>query len=177
MVGEFDWRRFSGGFWHPFGRYTGLSEAQILKWKRDETEGYGWTFWSFVYSPNAHVWLNLLGEVAGPVFVLCSQSQSRSIDPDPHRGTLRATSFQLPGSAQWEKMPKRDLMKVTNPLKRKGLALAFRVCRVIEVNPVVPDLEIQWYSKLKQQWQSTRLPPRGEFLIRRAPGAPPRSAV
>jgi len=36
------WERFEIGFWHPFGPYAGLSPAQVLEWKAEETARYGW---------------------------------------------------------------------------------------------------------------------------------------
>ena len=165
-----EWDRFNVGFWHPFGPYTGLTETEIVKWKHDETERFGGTFWSFVYSPTAHFWLNALSDAKDPVFVLCSHSPSAR-DPDVHRGRLLASHYQWPGEDQWNEMPSPDQMKVTNPFKRRGLALAFRVCRVFEIEPTVPPFKIEWYSKKDQTWRSDRLPTRGEFLVRRGNGA------
>ena len=46
------WEKFQVGFWHLFGPYTGLSPAQVLEWKRSETERHGWTFWYFSTGAN-----------------------------------------------------------------------------------------------------------------------------
>ncbi len=156
------------GFWHPFGRYTGRNERQILEWKSAEAVRFGWTFWSFLYSSTFHVWLSELANARSPIFVLCSDG--RGVDVDPHRGKLYATCYQWPGEDKWEKMPSRDQMNVTNPFKRQSKALAFRVRRVIEIPSTVPPFEVQWFARQKKDWQSTRLPTRGEFLIQRAPG-------
>ena len=138
-MNEFDWDSYTVGFWHPFGPYTGRTEPEILAWKQGETERFGWTFWSFVYSPNTQGWLNALADARGPVFALCSHStQKRRIDPDPNQGKLLATDYQWPGEDQWNGMPSPDQMNVSNPFKRRGLALAFRVRRVIEITPTVP---------------------------------------
>lgn len=159
------WEKFQVGFWHPFGPYTGLSPAQVLEWKRSETERHGWTFWSFVYS-SSEAWLDLLAGVAGPVFAFCSDSPGAR-DPDRHRGTLLASHFRYVDSGDWKAMPAPDVMKVTNPFKREGLALAFKVARVLPISPQVPPFEIEWYSKGDRAWRSDALPTRGEFLIRR----------
>jgi hypothetical protein len=165
-----EWERFNLGFWHPFGPHTGLTETEIVSWKHGETQQFGWTFWSLVYSPTAHFWLHALSDVKGPVFVLCSRSPSAR-DPDVHRGQLLATHYQWPREGEWNEMPIPDQMKVTNPFKRRGLALAFRVRRVIEIAPTVAPFKIEWYSKKDQMWRSDRLPTRGEFLVRRGGSA------
>ena len=158
------------GFWHPFGPYTGLTTEQVLNWKLSETERYGWTFWSFAYSRSADTWLKLLTEANGPVFVLCSHSLGAR-DPDAHRGTLLATHFSDLDESQWQAMPDQSVMKVTNPFKRRDRALAFKVRRVVVLDPVAPSLTVEWYAKRQQCWRSDRLPTRGEFLIRRGGSA------
>jgi len=64
-------------------------------------------------------------------------------------------------------MPDPSLMKVTNPFKRRGLALGFKVSRVIPIEPVVPPINIEWYSRGADAWRSDAVPNRGEYLIRR----------
>jgi hypothetical protein len=167
------WEQFDIGFWHPFGPYTGLSTDQVLDWKASEVERNGWTFWSFVYSSSADQWLDLLAKAQGPVFALCSHSPGAR-DPDTHRGTLLATHYRYLRDGAWQAMPDPGIMKVTNPFKRRGLALGFKVGHVVELDPVVPPFGIEWYSKGDQRWRSDRLPPRGEFLIRRGGNVPPR---
>ena len=61
------WDDFQLGFWHPFGPYTGLSVGAILRWKQDEVQRHGWTFWSFAYSRVAE-WVELLGKSSAPLF-------------------------------------------------------------------------------------------------------------
>jgi hypothetical protein len=166
------WEKFKIGFWHPFGPYTGLSPAQVLEWKHSETERHGWTFWSFVYSSSG-AWLEQLQSVSGPVFAFCSDSPGAR-DPDQHRGTLLASHFRYLQGGAWQAMPEPHVMKVTNPFKRQGLALAFKVGRVLPVSPQVPPLELEWYSKSDRAWRSDALPTRGEFLIRRGGTLRPR---
>jgi hypothetical protein len=168
------WDEFTVGFWHPFGPSTGRSTREVLDWKADEVARHGWTFWSFVYSPTAELWVNQLQQRAGPVYVLCSNSPGAR-DPDLHRGTRFATHYQNIGSNIWHAMPERDLMNVTNPFKRQGLALAFRVVRVIQMEAAMPPFAVEWYSKGQQCWRSDRLPTRGEYLIRRGGSITPRS--
>jgi hypothetical protein len=115
------WDEFKIGFWHPFGPYTNLTTHQVLDWKRGETERFGWTFWSFAYSATASIWLEHLGSASGPVFALCSHSPGAR-DPDSFRGTLLATHYRPLHENEWQVMPDPDLMKVTNPFKRQGLA-------------------------------------------------------
>jgi hypothetical protein len=66
-------------------------------------------------------------------------------------------------------MPDPAVMKVTNPFKRRGLALAFRVNRVEAISPgVVPAFGVEWYARSQQRWRTDApLPTRGEFLVRR----------
>jgi hypothetical protein len=64
------WDQFELGFWHPVGPYTGLSTDEVLEWKGGEVERHGWTFWSFVYSSSADLWLDLLAKAQSPVFAL-----------------------------------------------------------------------------------------------------------
>ncbi len=166
------WEGFEIGFWHPFGPYTGLSPTEVLEWKRGEAEKYGWTFWSFAHSSSAE-WLAQLTSPAKRVFVFCSHSPSAK-DPDAHRGTLLGTHYQYSGDDEWRVLPDPRDMKVTNPFKRKGLALAFKVGRVTPIVPTVPPFTIEWYSKQERRWRSDRLPTHGEFLIRRGGSLRPR---
>ena len=166
------WETFKIGFWHPFGPYTGLSPGQVLDWKGSETARHGWTFWSFVYS-SAEPWLGQLANVSGPVFAFCSDSPAAQ-HPDPHQGTLLASHFRYLHDGDWQTMPEPHIMKVTNPFKRQGLALAFKVGRVLPVPSQVPPVEIEWYSKGDRVWRSDSLPTRGEFLIRRGGSLRPR---
>jgi hypothetical protein len=64
-------------------------------------------------------------------------------------------------------MPDPGLMKVTNPFKRRGLALGFRVRRVQQIEPEVPPFNVEWFSRGEGDWRMDRVPTRGEFLIRR----------
>jgi hypothetical protein len=158
------------GFWHPFGAYTGLSASEILEWKSSEVERFGWTLWSFVHSSSASAWLAHLQGVKGPVYALCSHSPAAR-DPDLSRGSHRASHFRYIGSSEWQSMPEPELMKVTNPFKRNGLALGFRVDRVLPMSPVVPPFKVEWYSRSESRWRSDPLPTRGEYLIRRGGAA------
>lgn len=159
------WDRFELGFWHPFGPYTGLSESEVLSWKDEECQRYGWTFWSFAYV-QSNAWVKYLAETRDSVYALCSHSP-KSLDPDAHQGRLLASEYRLLGDKEWQPMPHPDEMKVTNPFKRRGLALAFRVRRIIQFEPITPPFGIEWYSKQEQRWRSDRLPTRGEYLIRK----------
>ena len=167
------WEGFRIGFWHPFGPYTGLSAAEVIEWKRSEAETYGWTLWSFAYAPTAAAWLDQLAGLSSGVFAFCSDSPAAK-DPDPHRGTVLATHYRYLNDDEWHEMPDPRVMKVSNPFKRRGLALAFKVRRVIPIPPAVPPLTIEWYSKGERRWRSDPLPTRGEFLIRRGGRLPPR---
>jgi hypothetical protein len=165
------WDEFEIGFWHPFGPYTGLTPEQVLKWKRGEVARFGWTLWSFAYSPTAATWLRGLSQVKGPVYVLCSHSCSAR-DPDMHHGTLLATHYRNLGTSEWLAMPDPNLMKVTNPFKRRGLALGFKVRAVLLVSNEVPPFTVEWYSKRDDLWRTDVVPTRGEYLIRRNTGTP-----
>lgn len=126
----------------------------------------GWTLWSFAYSPSTGDWLGELSGAHGPVYALCSHSPSAR-DPDQHRGTLLATHYRDIGNREWVAMPDPGLMKVTNPFKRRGLALGFKVRDVHLLTNEVPPFNIEWFAKRDRQWRSDTLPTRGEFLIRR----------
>jgi len=167
------WDNFQIGFWHPFGPYTGLSAAQVLDWKSCEVERHGWTLWSFVYSSSAAAWLDLLADVQGPVYALCSDSPGAR-DPDAHQGTLLASQYRYFPDTLWQQMPDPTIMKVTNPFKRQGLALGFKVIRVVRLEPVVPPFGVEWYSRGERSWHSEKMPTRGEFLIRRGGNTTPR---
>jgi len=168
------WKSFEMGFWHPFGAYTGQSAAQVLEWKGAEVKRHGWTLWSFVHSPSGDAWLEQLASAKGPVFALCSHSPSAR-DPDVDKGTLLASHFRYLNESSWQPMPDPNIMKVTNPFKRKGLALGFKVNRVTEISPTTPPFGVEWYSREKRCWRSDiAVPTRGEFLIRRGGSIPPR---
>ena len=160
------WDQFELGFWHPFGPYTGLSVSEIVQWKRGEAERFGWTLWSFAYSPSARVWQEMLTGFDRPVFALCSDSPAAR-DPDIHKGQLLAKQYRHIGESAWKTMPDPDQMKVTNPFKRRGLSLAFKVRRVVEIQPTIPPIQITWFLKRDRSWCSQPLPTRGEYLVRR----------
>jgi len=166
MADQSVWDQFELGFWHPFGPYTGLSVPEIVRWKRDETERFGWTLWSFAYSPSAQIWQDALTAFDGAVFAFCSHSPAAR-DPDIHQGQLLATQYRYIGESVWRSMPDPDQMKVTNPFKRRGLALAFKVRRVVEIQPTIPPIQISWFLKRDRSWCSQPLPTRGEYLVRR----------
>ena len=167
------WEHFEFGFWHPFGAYTGRSGEEVLEWKAGEATSHGWTLWSFVHSGSASVWLKELSKANRPVYALCSHSPAVR-DPDPHKGTLFASHFRPLGESAWQPMPDREVMHVTNPFKRKGLALGFKVRRVMSIAPAVPPFNVEWYSRGESRWRTDRVPTRGEYLLRRGGSAPPR---
>lgn len=74
-------------------------------------------------------------------------------------------------------MPNPEVMKVTNPFKRRGLALGLRGAARDFAGAVGPPLEIQWYSKATGNWCSDAVPTRGEFLIRRGGSRRPRAVT
>ena len=161
------WEQFQLGFWHPFGAYTGLSGAQILDGKAAEVARHGWTLWSFVHSSSAVAWLEHLSGLDGPVFAFCSHSPAAR-DPDVHQGTRLASQFRDLGESAWQPMPDPEIMKVTNPFKRQGLALGFKVRRVLALErPVIPPFAVEWFSRGEGGWRTDRVPTRGEFLLRR----------
>jgi hypothetical protein len=128
--------------------------------------------WSFAYAP-PEAWLDQLASASGPVFAFCSHSPAAR-DPDQHRGTLLASHFRHVDNGGWQAMPEQHVMKVRNPFKRQGLALAFKVARVLPVSPQVPPFDVEWYSKSNRAWRSDVLPTRGEFLIRKGGRVRPR---
>jgi len=168
------WDTFELGFWHPFGPYTGLSPSQVLEWKHGKVERYGWTFWSFVHSSSANTWLDVLEHGREPIYALCSHSPNGARDPDPNRGALLAREYRYLSNSEWHEMPDPSVMKVTNPFKRNGLALGFKVSRVVSVEPTIPPFTLEWYSRTDRSWRSDRVPTRGEFLIRRGGTVAPR---
>jgi len=159
------------GFWHPFGAYTGLSGAQVLEWKGGEIVRHGWTLWSFVHSSTAAAWLKHLSGAKGPVYAFCSHSPAAR-DPDINKGTLVARQFRYLPESRWQPMPDPNIMKVTNPFKRNGLALGFKVSRIIPIEPAVPPFSVEWYSRGEEIWRADRVPTRGEYLIRRGGSIP-----
>ena len=65
-------------------------------------------------------------------------------------------------------------MNVTNPFKRRGLALGFKVIRVVPLPPTLPPISIEWYCKGQKIWRTDAVPTRGEVLIRRGGTLAPR---
>jgi len=106
------------------------------------------------------------------VYAFCSYSPNAH-DPDVNKGTLLARQYRYFGESEWRLMPDPNIMKVTNPFKRKGLALGFKVSRVIQVNPaIVPPFTVEWYSRGEDRWRADRVPTRGEYLLRRGGNLP-----
>lgn len=77
-----------------------------------------------------------------------------------------ANCAKIPLESDWQPMPDPHLMKVTNPFKRSGQALAFKVSRVF-VPLTQPPFPVEWYWKAQNIWCPDHVPTRGEFLIRR----------
>lgn len=161
-----EWNLFQLGFWHPFGPYCGLTTQEILDWKSREALAHGWTLWSFAYSSTAEKWHTVLQGHDGPVHVLCTASPTAT-DPEVTTTPRYASHFRHAGETEWQPMPDRGEMYVTNPFKRSGLATAFIVKRVIPVVPSTPLFGVSWYSKSEDRWREDTLPTRGEFLVRR----------
>jgi hypothetical protein len=163
-----NWDDLRIAFWHPFGPYCGLTVDEVLRWKGDEARAYGWTFWSFAYSPSATRWGQVLEEHNGSVHVLCSYSP-KATDPEPTTVPRRATHYRFLGASEWQSMPSGDQdMFVTNPFKRGGLASAFKVDSVEPMPATVPPVTVEWYSRRDDRWRGDPpLPTRGEFLLRR----------
>jgi hypothetical protein len=172
-VSTVNWDLFDLGFWHPFGPYTGLSVSEILEWKRTEVTKNGWTLWSFAYYPAAaqRMWIRHLGASRHPILALCSASPGAR-DPDAHRGERRPTHYRfLEENSAWSQMPEADQLRVTNPFRRSGKALAFKVIRVVELAPQIPPFSVEWLARGKGEWSSRPLPTRGEYLLRRGGAA------
>ncbi len=118
--------------------------------------------------------MDILADNGEPTYVLCSFSAGAR-DPDVHRGARLATHYRFASETLWHAMPDPALMKVTNPFRRHGRALAFKIGRVVELTPQVPPFHVRWYSRIEKQWRSDPLPTRGEYLIRRGGPVPLRS--
>jgi hypothetical protein len=85
-----------------------------------------------------------------------------------------AEAYQF-DDGEWQAMPERSAMNVTNPFKRMGAACAFKITRVISLAAAeVPPLTIEWFAKTTQSWRADRVPTRGEFLVRRGGDLAPR---
>jgi hypothetical protein len=160
---------FKVGIWHPFGPHGLETVDQIIKRKRQEIEHNGWTFWSFQYRRPEVLdeWssqFTVLGESYPIVF--CSNSPS-ALDPAETGapvGTTDCQSYRYARRTEWRPLPRG--VRVPHPFRgRRRQASAFIVQRIAyPLEPcVLPALE--WLSK--GNWQTTRIPTRGEYLVRR----------
>jgi hypothetical protein len=162
---------FKLAFWHPFGPHGGENADQIIERKREEIKSNGWTLWSFGNRPmleNALLEISLSKPPA--VFVFCSKSPGAR-DPDrPGNASktkpCRYYRFLGESDGAWHPIPNAIRVRHPFPHNRTRLvASAFVVQRVLYPIEPFTKLAVEWLSK-ENLWQQSKLPPRGEFLLR-----------
>ena len=160
---------FAVGIWHPFGPHGRETADEIIERKRREIEANGWTFWSFQYRRPEVLdeWSSHLAipGTSNPM-VFCSNSPS-ALDPAETGapvGTTDCQSYRFARQTEWRPWPKD--VRVPHPFRGKNRqASAFIVQRI--AYPLEPFVlpAVEWLSK--GTWQTTRIPTRGEYLVRR----------
>ena len=154
----------SGIRFGPHGRETA---DQIIQRKRREIEHNGWTLWSFQYrrAELLEEWSRLLSAAGKPV-VFCTNSPSAR-DPAETGAPVEAKhccGYRLAGHMQWQPLPEGVI--VPHPFKRgRKQASAFVVEGIVHPLEAFVLSKVQWLKD--GQWLETRVPTRGEYLIRR----------
>jgi hypothetical protein len=161
---------FDIAFWHPFGPHGRESQNEIIERKRAEiVANDGWTLWSFQHRKMLHNWhYELLHAKRDKIYVFCSKSP-KAVDP-AREGTLSNTidcqSYRfIEEGAQWKPMP--EGIRIPHPFRPgKTRASAFVIQQVLY--PIEPfDLPaVMWFSLKNGPWRETKIPTRGEYLIR-----------
>jgi hypothetical protein len=159
---------FELAFWHPFGPHGRETPKQIIERKRSEIAANGWTLWSFQHRRMLYDWHREISG-AGPdaVFVFCSEGRGAV---DPARDGVPATNCQsyrfVPEKgAEWRPTPKG--IKIPHPFRPgKTLASAFVVQGIIHPAETFVGPAVEWFSLREGPWRQTRVPTRGEYLIR-----------
>jgi hypothetical protein len=165
-----NYAEFELSFWHPFGPHAQESMGQIIERKRAEILANGWTLWSFAYRPMLADWHRELQSAAQDrVFAFCSEGKG-AVDPVRDGSLSRAIDcqhYRLNGETEWLPMPSRvSVPHPFQPNRKKKLASAFVVQRIIcPVAPFSPPA-VEWFSPHKGPWCRTKIPSRGVYLIR-----------
>lgn len=157
-----DYYQFQVGFWHPFGPHGGETVERILERKHREIAANGWTLWSFQIRRTLEVWQQHI-RMAEPkaVFTFCSEGKGAL---DPAGEVVNCNCYRFIGQSEWRPMPKG--VSVPHPIGLKTEASAFVVKRIFYPveNAELPSVE--WFSANGEPWRSSRIPTRGEYLIR-----------
>jgi len=162
--------KFKIAFWHPIGPAAGETPEEIIARKRAEIEANGWTLWSFQHRLMLKDWYRKLAAAKNnTVFVFCSQGRG-AVDP-ARDGTLNRTincnSYRFVRDEDSEWLPIPDGVKVPHPFRQgKKLASAFVIKQVISPVEHFDRPAAEWFSPKKGPWCRTRIPTRGEYLIR-----------
>jgi hypothetical protein len=152
---------FEIAFWHPFGPHAGEPTDKIIERKRAEIQKNGWTLWSFQLRLMLSDWhVELSAAERNEVFVFCSKG-SGAVDPGE---PTQCRSYRFVGEQEWRPVP--DGVRVSYPFRQgKKLASAFVVQKVLCPEPFQRPA-VEWFSPTKGPWCQSRVPTRGEYLIR-----------
>ncbi len=161
---------FAMAFWHPFGPHGRETQKEIIKRKQAEVEMNGWTLWSFQPRRILREWYQELSSAGcNHVFAFCSEGRG-AIDPAREGTSARpidCQSYQFinEDGSIWRPIPKG--VRVPHPFRPgKRLASAFVVQRVLYPVEQMHQPSVEWFSMKKGPWCQTRIPTRGEYLIR-----------
>jgi hypothetical protein len=160
---------FNIAIWHPFGPHGRETVEQIIERKRREIKANGWTLWSFQYRrPEVlEEWSRYLSAASEmDQIAFCSYSPD-AVDPADAKVPIETTdckSYRFAGQAQWRPWP--NGIKVPHPFRGKRRhASAFVVKQIIYPIEHFSLPNVQWLSH--GAWQESRVPTRGEYLMRR----------
>jgi hypothetical protein len=167
---SFSWDKLGLSFGHPFGRYGGQSQPEILDQKDSEIRNVGFTLWTFgVRRHVPDLWVENLLHVQGPIYVLLFDSPGAQ-EPDPHRIEPRAERFQPVKSNDWLPIPD-GIWEAA----RHGITAAFIVKRVIRIIPLVrPPIALEYLRTSDGLWCDRPIPPRLAYMLRRGGQQQPR---
>lgn len=158
--------KFEIGFWHPFGPHAGEEVEDIIKRKQKEIKENGWTLWSFQHrtKDTLDAWHKEI-EIKNPsnVLVFCS----KGIGAKAPAGETKYCEWYLPiKDISAKKIP--SSIKVPHPMGDKTIKGSAFIVKNIIYPVSYEETPIEWFKN--NQWQTTSLPTRPEYLIKAGNG-------
>ena len=161
-----NYTQFQYGFWHPFGPHGPEEADEILERKQAEIKRNGCTLWSFQRRSDACLaaWKRILAE-ANSVHVFCSEGKGAK---KPQGAALDCRCYRELGGTDWKTI--WEGVRVPHPFHgHQTEATAFIVEEIRTPEGACDQPAVEWLrldDMRNEQWNSTPLWTRPEYLIR-----------
>lgn len=153
---------FTVGFWHPFGPHGGETAMEILERKQQEIDAVGWTLWSFQFRRTQQAWYQeIMRTKPRKVLVFCSEGKGAK---DPVGEIQPCRRYRTVDNEADAAIP--NAIQIPHPMGKSDRACAFVMEEIVIPRANIELFPAEWY-RTGGTWEETRIPTRGEFLIRR----------